>query len=320
MKAAKWLAGGVVVVAALLATACAVALNGKPDTSTVAASQDARTQYPIVLAHGLMGYSYLGAIPYWRGIPERLRAHGAQVFVTQVSAFNSSEVRGAQLLAQVEQIIKQTGAAKVNLIGHSHGGQSIRYVAAMRPDLVASLTTVATPNTGSDVADWLEDLAVSHAWATDAVLAVGNGMGRFINWASGVDLPQDARAAMHALDTRGTARFNQQFPAGMPQRFCADGPHEAKGIRFYSWSGVGQFYRVLNPADYAMALTHQTFRGDLDDGLVGRCASHFGQVIRDDYPMNHLHAVNLFFGLVGPDVDPVQLYVDHARRLKQAGL
>jgi len=83
---------------------------------------------------------------------------------------------------------------------------------------------------------------------------------------------------------------------------------------------VGQFYRALNPADYAMALTHQTFRGDLDDGLVGRCASHFGQVIRDDYPMNHLHAVNLFFGLVGPDVDPVQLYVDHARRLKQAGL
>ena len=47
------------------------------------------------------------------------------------------------------------------------------------------------------------------------------------------------------------------------------------------------------------------------DGLVGRCASHFGQVIRDDYPMNHFHAVNLFFGAVGPEVDPVQLYVDH---------
>jgi triacylglycerol lipase len=320
MSAAKWMASCAAAAAVLLASACAVALHAKPDTNTPAVVDDARTTYPIVLAHGMMGYGYMGSIPYWRGIPEQLRAHGATVFVTQVSAFNSSELRGEQLLAQVEQIIKQTGARKVNLIGHSHGSQSIRYVAGMRPDLVASVTTVTGPNTGSDVADWLEGLSYSHAWVTNAVLAMGNGVGQVINWASGADLPQDAKATLHALDTRGAARFNQRFPAGVPTTYCGEGAHEVKGIRYYSWSGVGQFYRALNPADYAMALTHQAFTSGQDDGLVGRCSSHLGQVIRDDYPMNHFHAVNLFWGLVGPDVDPVKLYVEQAIRLKQAGL
>ncbi|MFT3858317.1 MAG: hypothetical protein QM742_12740 [Aquabacterium sp.] len=85
---------------------------------------------------------------------------------------------------------------------------------------------------------------------------------------------------------------------------------------------MGRFYRVLNPADYLMALTGLTFQrepGD-NDGLVGRCSSHFGQVIRDDYPMNHFHAVNQIKGLVGPGVDPVGLFVEHARRMKLAGL
>ena len=39
-----------------------------------------------------------------------------------------------------------TGAAKVNLIGHSHGGPTARYVASVRPDLVGSVSSVAGVN------------------------------------------------------------------------------------------------------------------------------------------------------------------------------
>ena len=39
------------------------------------------------------------------------------------SPFNSNEVRGEQLAQQVEEIIAITGQSKVNLIGHSQGGQ-----------------------------------------------------------------------------------------------------------------------------------------------------------------------------------------------------
>ena len=319
MTAVKWVAA--VVGAGLVATviAGAVTLHGKPEDVSVVA-EDARTQYPIVLAHGMAGFAYLGSFSYWNGIPERLRAHGAQVFVTQVSALNSSDLRGQQLLTQVEQIVAETGAHKVNLIGHSHGSMSIRYVAAMRPDLVASVTSVAGPVTGSDTADWVAELSQSHPWAANVLLSMGNGLGEAISWASDKALPQDARATMLSLGSRGAGDFNRRFPAGVPETYCGEGAHEVNGVRFYSWSGVGAFYRAANPSDYLMTLTHQAFKSGPSDGLVGQCASHLGEVIRDDYPMNHFHAINLFWGVVGTDVDPVQLYVDHAHRLKQAGL
>ena len=78
------------------------------------------------------------------------------MFVTQVSAANSSDVRGEQLLAQVEQIVAITGSPKVNLIGHSQGALDVRYVAGVRPDLVASASTVGGVNKGAELADFLQ--------------------------------------------------------------------------------------------------------------------------------------------------------------------
>ena len=71
-----------------------------------------KTKYPIVLAHGMAGFDELfGIYEYWYGIPSALRDGGAQVFVTNVSQFNTTEARGEQLLAQVRQIIAITGTA-----------------------------------------------------------------------------------------------------------------------------------------------------------------------------------------------------------------
>lgn len=93
-----------------------------------------KTRYPIVLAHGLAGFDTLfGVVDYWYGLESALENGGAQVFVTDVSPFNTPQERGEQLLAQVQQILAVTGKAKVNLIGHSQGGFDVRYVAAVRP-------------------------------------------------------------------------------------------------------------------------------------------------------------------------------------------
>jgi len=75
--------------------------------------------------------------------------------VADVSAANSSEVRGEQLLEQLETLQALYSHSKFNRIGHSHGSYTIRYVASVRPDLVASITAIGGPNTGSDVADVL---------------------------------------------------------------------------------------------------------------------------------------------------------------------
>lgn len=41
---------------------------------------------------------------------------------------------------------------------YSHGGLTVRYVATVAPDLVASLTTLGTPHHGSELPDYFEEL------------------------------------------------------------------------------------------------------------------------------------------------------------------
>lgn len=297
-------------------------LSGPPASSTPVAD-DAQTRYPIVLAHGVMGFGYAGTgmQSYWHDIPEILRAHGAQVYVTQVSAFHNSDMRGEQLMAQVRQIMQESGAKKVNLIGHSHGSQSVRYVAGTHPEWVASVTTVSGPTFGSELADWMYGLTQTRPWLADVLLGVGNKLGALINWITGASLPIDASESMKSLTQAGAVAFNQRFPAGVPTQPCGEGLHVVEGVHYYSWSSIGQFYHPLNLADYLMSLSSMAFvREPENDGLVGRCSSHLGEVIRDDYQMNHFQAVNQFSGLVGPHADPVGLFVAHAHRLKEAGL
>lgn len=296
-------------------------------TPALAATDYAKTRYPIVLAHGLSGFASIGPIEYWNGIPADLSANGAKVYVTQVSAFQSNELRGEQLLAQVQSILALSGAAKVNLLGHSQGAPTIRYVAGVIPGKVASLTTVGGVNKGSPVADLIlqaSQLPVIGAPGTSLITSLVNGFGAFIGLTSGQSFNQDSYAALNSLSSAGTTAFNNRFPAGVPASSCGEGAYVANGIRNYSWSGTGVLTNPLDPLDSLFGLTSLAFAGKSDwqnDGLVGRCASHFGQVIRDNYFMNHIDEVNLMFGLTSIfETSPKAVYRAHANRLKLGGL
>lgn len=296
-------------------------------TLPVHASTYAQTKHPIVLAHGMGGFDNIGPIDYWYGIPQDLRSNGASVHVTQVSSFESSEVRGEQLLAQVQDILAITGAAKVNLIGHSHGNQSIRYVAGTIPGRIASATSVGGVTKGTPVADLVKqasELAVIGAPLTSVITSVVDGLGQIIGLAAGETLSQDSLAGLTSLTTAGAAAFNANFPAGVPATACGEGAYSANGVRYYSWSGTARSTNLLDPVDIAMSLTGLAFIGTADwqnDGLVGRCSSHLGKVIRDNYFMNHFDEVNQVLGLVSIfETNPKSLYRQHANRLKLAGL
>lgn len=280
------------------------------------------TRYPIVLAHGLFGFDDIYGYDYFFQIPEALRADGAKVYVTQVSATNSSEVRGEQLLRQVENIVATTGAKKVNLIGHSQGGLDVRYVAAVRPDLVASVTTVAGVHKGSKVADVL--LAVGPGGTPQNAVegAVVSGIGQLVAIASGnPTLPQDGSAALYDLSTAGAAAYAAKYPAGVPTSACGNGQAVVNGIRYFSWSGTGVVTTAVDVSDEALALTSLAFRLEANDGLVGKCSSHLGTVIRDDYFQNHLDEVNQVFGVVSPlEASPASLFRQQANRLRNLGL
>lgn len=280
------------------------------------------TKYPIVLVHGLFGFDNIGPVDYWYGIPSALRSDGARVYVTQVAAANSTEVRGEQLLTQVKQILAVTGASKVNLIGHSHGGPTTRYVASVRPDLVASVTSVGGVNRGSAVADIILGVAPPGSVTNSVLVSVTNGLAKVISFLSGQpNLPQDALAAANSLSTAGSLKFNSKHPEGVPTTACGEGAYQVNNVAYYSWSGAKPYTNVLDVVDPALSLTSLAFGGSKNDGLVSSCSSHLGKVIRDDYAMNHLDEVNQTIGLVNIfETNPVTIYRQHANRLKNSGL
>lgn len=289
--------------------------------SDVHAAGYTETQYPIVLAHGMSGFdSLFGVIDYWPGIVGALESGGAEVYVTEVSQFHDTEVRGAQLLAQVEEIVALSGSGRVNLIGHSHGGLDIRYVAAMRPDLVASVTSVGSPHKGAELADFVRGVIEEGSLGETVLAGIAGGLGTLLALLSGTSNPQDPVAALEALTADGATAFNALYPQGVPASECGEGAALVDGVRYYSWSGTRALTNILDVSDAMLGLTWLVY-DEANDGLVGRCSSHLGTVIRDDYEQNHLDEVNLLFGLVHWwSVDPKTLYRQHANRLKNQGL
>jgi triacylglycerol lipase len=280
----------------------------------------AATHYPIVLAHGLLGFEKALGIDYFYGIAKDLRSHGATVYETEVSAVNSSDVRGEQFVSQLQQILAVSGAQKVNLIGHSQGNQTVRYAAAALPGRVASVTSVDGVTFGSAVADDILKLEASNSTVASIINGLLNAVGSIIDFVSGnSNLPQDAQASLTVLSSAGAAAFNARFPAGVPSTPCAQGAASVNGVAYYSWTGIGVTTNVLDISDVAMALTSTAFGKTPNDGLVAQCAAHLGTVIRDNYAMNHLDAVNQVLGLVGK-TDPVALFRQQANRLKLSGL
>lgn len=277
-------------------------------------SDYAETEHPLVLVHGLSGFDdVFGFVQYFNGVPGALADEGAEVFVPQVSAANSTEVRGEQLLEQIQNYLATTDAEKVNLIGHSHGGPTARYVAGVAPDLVASVSSVGGVNWGTPVADLASKGELG---------AVGDFFFSILDGVSGGGgLPQDTDAAIHALSTDGSVAFNQNFPDGLPSSYCGnDGDAQVNGVHYYSWGGDAIRTNLLDVSDQFLALTGKVI-DEANDGLVPACSMKLGEVISVEYDHNHLDQVNQVLGLTGRNaVDPVELYVQHANRLKNSGL
>jgi triacylglycerol lipase len=118
----------------------------------------ARLDAPIVLAHGLGGFTRIGVGPvtlatYFRGIPQAMESSGNRVLVTRVPPLAGSDRRAQRLGEQIQQ---EFGDQPVHLIGHSMGGLDSRRLLsdpAWRRRIL-SVTTIGTPHLGSSLADF----------------------------------------------------------------------------------------------------------------------------------------------------------------------
>ena len=287
-------------------------------------SDYAKTKYPIVMTHGWLGWSRIGNdsfnIDYWYQILPDMARNGSTVFAAQLSPTNTTEVRGEQLLAQVEEVRALTGKDKVNLIGHSHGGPTVRYVAAVKPDYVASATGVGGTFRGSKVADVIQN---NSGLKTFMNILGQYIVGPLIAWAeANPDTPIDFDGSMKSLTETGSAAFNAKYPTAALASDCnKSGAKVENGIHYYSWGGTKQTTNLLDIDTILMQLGPLAYGNKDNDGMVARCSTHFGQVIRDDYDLNHTDLANMMFGLRGIfSPDPVAMYRQHANRLKLEGL
>lgn len=328
--------------------------------STTAATPDSgggytQTKYPIVLVHGLTGTDkFFGVIDYWYGIKAALERDGATVYVADLSSFQvdtGPNGRGEQLLAYVKNVLALTGAEKVNLIGHSQGGYTARYVASVAPALVASVTTVATPHHGSEFFDFVEEVFKKDptGLSEPIITSLASLLGYVAN--SNHTLIEDAGPVFAQVTTYGTEAFNKSFPtAGIgPAGSCKSGAEtetvDGNKHLLYSWVGsaiqptVNLFgttltkdtsVTLLDPAevlDISTPLLQATGtiminrNAGVNDGLVSVCSSMFGKVLSTRYHWNHTDEINQLLGIRGGNAeDPIAVFRDHANRLKNAGV
>jgi triacylglycerol lipase len=315
------------------AAAAMLALNGAAGSQGEVETRQAETRYPIVLVHGLLGFDNMLGVDYFHRIPDALANAGAKVHVAQVSGTNTSEIRGEQLLRELKTLRAMSGnpGLKFNLIGHSQGSPTARYVAAVAPEMVASVTSIGGVNGGSRVADLLQRIPEGSLTQT-AIAGMTKALAKLIGALSGKDLDRLPEVPLNALDTlstSGSLTFNRKFPQGLVPAGAScsvkSGPPVVNNVRYYSWTGVKPATNLLDASDVPLAALGQiAYPGAENDGLVGACDSRLGEHL-GDYRQNHLDEINQLFGLVDSSLwsfekKPIQLYLDHAARLKSAGL
>ena len=263
--------------------------------------------YPIVLAHGFFGFNdFAGAgfLTYFYNVKEYMLDHDELlVFTPSVDPFNTSEFRGAQLVDYIEEIVKATGHEKVNIIGHSQGGLDARVAANLRPDLVASVVTVATPHGGSRIADVVLKLVAdpnAQDLVNDLLVLIGAPLYDQIGNETNVILP------LKLFSQEGIAAFNNAHP-DEPDVFYAS----ITGRTDLNLGGSGctasvklpfvtDWQNKLDTVDPLLSLSETILDGGLgdpypNDGLVRVADAKRGE-FWGCIPADHLDQVGQLFG------------------------
>jgi triacylglycerol lipase len=288
--------------------------------------------YPVVLAHGFFGFNdFAGAgfLKYFYNVKKHLEDQGEIVETPAVDPFNDSDFRGEQLAERIEELLARTGAAKVNIIGHSQGGLDARAVAHNRPELVASVVTIGTPHYGSAVAD----VAVK-------LLADPNGGKLLDELAKIIGAPlydeigneTSVTKPLHLFSKSGIGEFNTKHP-------------DAPGVFYASIGGRSSFHGLdsdcegdievpfikaaddeRDPLDPLFSVTAVFLDGGIgksyaNDGLVGAKESRWGE-FWGCVPGDHVDEVGQLFGDgpgFGNDWDHLRFYSDLVAYLRQRG-
>lgn len=222
------------------------------------------TKYPILMVHGVF-FRDFEHLNYWGRIPHELESNGARCFYGNHNSASSVDDSASQLSARIMEILKETGAEKVNIIAHSKGGLDSRTAITKcnMDKYVASLTTINTPHRGCEFADYLlnkipkdkqEKIAAAY---NSAATKMGDSNPDFI--AAVTDLTSKAcekrnKEVMDSPDvyyqsygSKLTKSSSGKFPLNLSCKLVGlfDGPNDGLvGINSFKW---GSDYTFLEP-------------------------------------------------------------------------
>jgi triacylglycerol lipase len=264
--------------------------------------------YPIVFAHGFFGFQHFAGIDYidyFFHVEQALAMSGeTNVYFPAVDPFNTSEVRGAQLADQIQQILDTTGYRQVVIVGHSQGGLDARVVAHDHPEWVAAVYTIATPHGGTAVSD-VVDRIVSDPRLRDALDAIAG-----LVFAALYDAAGDTTSVWLGLDqfnTPNIATFDAAYPDAPTIPYYSIGGRSAlnRGGSECNFTGrapfLARYDTVDDPIDPLLSVTGLILNGGdafnpiPNDGLVSVPSSRHGTFL-GCIPADHLDEIGQLFG------------------------
>ena len=231
---------------------------------------DCRTQYPILLVHGL---NCRDEVPffYWGRVPALLTAHGARVYLSGQDACGTIGHNARTLEQRMRQVLAAEDSEKLNLIAHSKGGLEARYCISTLglADRVASLTTICTPHHGSKTAA---------AWQRRPLARMALAGAEDLYWSLRGDDQPDFRAVLEELTPAAMERFNRANPDSPQVYYQSWGARLEK--QYHGEGGMARFLLALTGAD------------GLTDGLVSPDSAVWGHWRGTLERVSHLDAAD----------------------------
>ena len=139
-----------IVIVAIAAISIAIIVSG---SFVSLASSQSQKPLPVLLIHG---YAEDAAI--WKKWEDLLKKDGIQFFTITFTDSDdkcgSAEQHAKELEKRVQDVKQQSGAQKINIVGHSKGGLDARvFLDITDTKDVANLIMIGTPNAGSPAAE-----------------------------------------------------------------------------------------------------------------------------------------------------------------------
>lgn len=266
--------------------------------------QICHTKYPILMVHGVF-FRDSNFLNYWGRIPKELEKNGAVIYYGNHQSASSVFDSAKELADRIEQIVKETGCGKVNIIAHSKGGLDCRYALAKLgiAPYVASLTTVNTPHRGCEFADYL--LSKIPQKQQDFIANTYNSALKKFG-----DYNPDFLAAVYDLTADSCRRLNEQVK-------------DVEGVYYQS---IGSKLNVASNGRFPLNFSYHLVRyfDGANDGLVGEKSFPWGQnyqflTVPGKRGISHGDVIDLnrenFDGF-----DVREFYVQLVFRLKQMGM